>query len=215
MKVAFYTRLCHQHLLRHGGQRQKAPPDDPPGPQGRPGRYPGRVRLLRPDPPGGHGRPVHRPGGGHRRPGGLCRPAGTDLAGAPAHHRPGQRHEPPPFRGPARRRAGGPHPCHAEGGGRLRELLHLLHHPLCPWAHPLPSSGRGQGPGRPAGGRGLSGAGAHRHRDLLLGPGTEGWLLPHRPHRGRVSGRPGLPHPTGVAGAPDHHRRVLPPGRPA
>lgn len=28
--------------------------------------------------------PVHRPGGGHRRPGGLCRPAGADLAGAPA-----------------------------------------------------------------------------------------------------------------------------------
>ena len=52
--------------------------------------------------------------------------------------------------------AGGPHPRHAESGGRLRQFLHLLHHPLRPRGRALsprrPGSGAGQGPGR---GRGI------------------------------------------------------------
>ena len=41
-------------------------------------------------------------------------------------------HEAQSLRDPPRRRSGGPHPLHAEGGGRLCQLLLLLHHSLCP-----------------------------------------------------------------------------------
>ena len=49
------------------------------------------------------------------------------------------------LRGAARRGHGGPDPGHAEGGGRLRQLLHLLHHPLRPGAGAVPAAGGGGG----------------------------------------------------------------------
>ena len=92
------------------------------------------------------------------------------------------------FEHAARRRPGGPHPGHAEGGGRLRQLLHLLHHPLRPGAGALPA------PGPPPWSRrsswpedGLPGDRPHRHRDLLLGSGAAGTAPgPHRPGGGHL-----------------------------
>ena len=53
-------------------------------------------------------------------------------------------------------------PCHAEGPGRLRQLLQLLYHPLYPGPGPFCTPGAGGGAGQGAGRRGLSGD--HRHR---------------------------------------------------
>ena len=88
----------------------------------------------------------------------------------PAGDAAGRRPAPPPVRGAACRRHGGPHPRHAENRGRLRELLHLLYHPLCPGTGAVPAPGTGGGADAAAGSRGLPGDRADRHRDLLLGP---------------------------------------------
>ena len=66
--------------------------------------------------------------------------------------------------------------------------------------------------GPPASGRGLSGAGVHRHRDLLLGPGSPQRHRPHRPDGGCSGGRTPAAAAAGQSGAPDHHRGLLPPG---
>ena len=57
---------------------------------------------------------------------------------------------PPDLRAPDRRRPGGPHPGHAEGGGRLRQLLHLLRHPYA-GGRCAPCPGRRRRRGRASG----------------------------------------------------------------
>ena len=108
--------------------------------------------------------------------------------------------------------------------GRTRAMLkvedgcvNFCSYCIIPYARgPLPSPGRGGGGGRPPGGGGLPGAGAHRHRDLLLGAGPGRGAEPYGPHRRGVRRRTGLPGAAGLPGAQDHHGGLLPPwGRPA
>ena len=81
---------------------------------------------------------------------------------------------PPRLRGAARRRHGGADPRHAEGGGRLRATSAPTASSPTPAGRvrSLPMAGGGGADGAAAAG-GLSGAGAHRHRDLLLGTRPE------------------------------------------
>ena len=62
-----------------------------------------------------------------------------------------------------RRGPGAPHPRHAQGGGRLRQLLHLLHHPLRTGAGAVPTAGGGGAPDGAAAAGGLPGGGLYRH----------------------------------------------------
>ena len=56
-------------------------------------------------------------------------------------------------------------------------------------------------------------AGAHRHRNLLLGTRSQKWAGPDRPCGGGVRRRAGVPGAAGLPGTPHRHGGLLPPGR--